>query len=129
MALMKVEDFTGPHEVVDETSLESVLLRTHGGRNCFWLTPGAPRFPHMAILVAGEQSHVSYFPRDGHPGFVSSGRTLVSDGAGSVRFFLSPTETIEVSNRQVVTFAAARRAATELLHAPERPSSLDWDEL
>jgi hypothetical protein len=124
---LKVEHFGGAEEVTDSAALDVVLSKRYGNDvNEFWLG-GEEKYPCLAIQVRGSRACLHFFPRDGHPGYLS-----VGDGAatGSETFYTNtPTEESYIAANAVVPFDQAREAAHEYLRTGSMPSSVRWTEL
>jgi hypothetical protein len=127
---MKLEDFKGTADVNSEPELESFLKRRFGECvNEFWLSHGNKE-PVLAIMVNGQLAVLHYFPKRRHAGFRSLGKIDGLDPQEmSIFFTQTAQQKLSVLNSAIVPFDTALKIAREFLHAPERPSCVDWLEL
>jgi Immunity protein Imm1 len=126
---MKIFDFDSECDVNAPADIEIALGKRHpGGINSFWLCHGPERFPSINISVKGDFAYVHYFPRKGHPGFASVGRSDLRSGA-MTDLFISPTEDISVLNSTLVPFSDALKVAQEFAISGVAPTCIRWDSL
>jgi hypothetical protein len=94
--------------------------------NEFWIS-GETRFPELVVTVRGEAAALHFFPRDGHPGFVSRGTRAPGE---MLTFKTSSTgEEIQISSEAIVSFAEAYLATFEFVEKLSLPSMIRWFEL
>jgi len=123
---MYAEDFGGRIELPDEAAVTEALRRRYGENvNEFWLFRGA-KYPHLAILIAGEFASLLYFPSEGHPGMRSVGKAPLQGQQFMIFYTNTPQEEIEISADAVVPVAAAEEAAIEFFRFPEAPRRIKW---
>ena len=91
---LKVEHFGGAVEVDDSAALDRVLDARYGNDvNEYWLG-GEEKYPCLAIQVRGSVACLHFFPRDGHPGFLSVG----DETAAGIETFYTNTPTEGVTS-------------------------------
>lgn len=125
---MKVTHFDGMTSVETPKELRLVLdHRTDEGFNGFWLFHDQ-EFPRLAILVNRDAAVVHYFPRAGHPGFVSDDP---GKSSALVRFHVAHAgDEGALPGYQTVTLERAISAAVQFLERPHSlPPALCWFEL
>lgn len=126
---MKIHHFGEPATVSDLSSLNTVLAQRFGaGINEFWLSE-VSSFPTMSILVNEPWAALHYFPRDGHPGFISQGNGPIP--ADRVVFHATSLgEKLELAGRAVVSIEDSLRAAQQFFEtASVLPAAVEWLEL
>lgn len=126
---MTVEDFEESREVHNEAELVSFLMRRYGtGVNSFWLFQD--KFPAISMLVKGDEASLTYFPKEGHPGFRSVGHLKGLKSGESTTFFLDSIHQEQpMINDSILPFSAALQVAKEFLNANKLPTTIKWFEL
>lgn len=127
---MMLQDMKGAYHVEDSVALEEKLNQRYGsGVNAFLLSQNG-NGAKLVILVNNDLANVHYFSPGRHPGYNAIGRIPGLDAHGYSEFFVnSPDEFQWISNRHVVRFSAAVKAASEFLESDELPKSMNWLEL
>jgi hypothetical protein len=118
--------------VDDVESLDAALAwRDARGGGIFWLSPDDDEYPTLAVRVSGEVADVSYFPREGHPGYRCLGGEGLPEGGMTTLVYegAEPSTGEETPNEFVVSFERARSLASEFFRTKERPGTVPWFEL
>jgi hypothetical protein len=129
---MRIFDFESTHYAADLKQIDFILSKRYGdGVNNFWISHGEQRYPTIAILAKGNVACVHYFPREGHPGYVSLGdlKSLGLEPGGETTFYVRPTAPIWAINEHVISFPDALNAVHEFAANPALPKSIQWFEL
>jgi hypothetical protein len=114
-------------DTMDASEIEQALNRRFaGGHNNFWLGNKQKKFPSITILVSGDLAHISYFPGEDSPGFVSVGAMPCDNPYEMRRFFMCPIEEIWVAKYQLVPFSDAVKVAKEFATSEALPKCIRW---
>ena len=129
---MRVDGSYQSWQVANLEDLDAALTwRDDRGGGLFWLTPDDDRYPSLALRVGGCLADVTYFPKEGHPGFRCLGgdglpkgglTTLVYQGADPASGEVTPNEFI-------VSFETAHSVAVQFFVSGQRPDVVPWFEL
>jgi hypothetical protein len=120
---MLIEYDGGSRECFSREEIRAVLsLRNENSTNEFWISRISDSYPCMALLVKGDSAHVSYFPEDGQPGFVSLNG---ADSSGETVFI----KDFVLDSENMVEYDEAVTAVLRFYESPEMPNNLDWLEL
>ena len=123
--IVSVEHFLATTRCHDEAELRAVLaLRNDDGMNELWIC-GAEPHPCIAFLVRDERAVLHFFPRAGHPGFVSRG----SGDPDAVVVFSTHGDAVSLTGDAIIAVATAVDAAVEFARTCELPSTIRWFEL
>src|SRR6516165_8421738 len=100
--IMRIEDFNGVTcHASDIEQIDRILHKRYGeGVNDFWISLGNEKYPTIALQVNRDLASLHYFPREGHPGYVSVGdfKSLGLEPNGETTFYVTPTEPIWAIN-------------------------------
>jgi hypothetical protein len=124
---MNVISFTGTFDTDDFNKVREVLERERvDGFNEVWLSHGGET--SLLFLMRTALSVVHFFPKNGHPGFLSQGHL---GGLGDQIWFRGSDskQEIPMSSDAVVSLDEAIEAASQYCQEDRLPSCLNWLEL
>ncbi|OUM58561.1 hypothetical protein PIROE2DRAFT_64322 [Piromyces sp. E2] len=127
---MIIEHFGGKVEVFNIEEIEKILLIRYGNNvNEFWLTIDK-KIPCLAILVNNDKATITYFIKEGHPGFQSLNKNTNNDNNKySVFYTNTPTEEIEIDNNNVISIDLVNDVVKEFYNTHQKPTCIEWMEL
>jgi CRISPR/Cas system-associated endonuclease Cas1 len=128
MNRLNVEDFGGKVVVQNQAELEQALFRRYEGENEIWVFPESESWPALALMINGSHACIQYFPKEGHPGFISQAEGAIDKSYWQM-FHVNKTEEQEMPGSTVVPESSALNAAKEFAEDLKLPSILRWLEL
>jgi hypothetical protein len=130
---MRINDFSRvTHYAGSIEQIDKILHQRYGnGVNEFFLAHGDERYPVISLQVSGRLACMYYFPREGHPGFVSLGdlKSVGLQPGGETTFYVAPDQPIWAINEHVISFSDALKVVHEFCGDPALPKSIEWFEL
>jgi hypothetical protein len=123
---MNVSHFGGILKCKTIEDLELILnIRDGTGVNEFWIV-GKENNPCLTILVNNNYANLTYFPKDGHPGFQSVGMsTCLNPDETTVFYTNTSDEEIKINDDTIVPFDIALKAAKEFFASSVMPTCLE----
>ena len=128
---MRLDTTSKSWGVSNLNGLEDALAwRDSRGGALFWLSH-EEEFPLLAIRISGESADVSFFPKEGHPGFrCLGGEGLPRDQNTSFVFEgCDPTTGEDTPNEFVVSLETASSVAIEFFRKKRMSDNVPWFEL
>jgi hypothetical protein len=129
---MMVSHDRGAHDVDVEAPADLFAVGPAGDAhfNEYWFWPrGGGQSPALAVLVAGDLAHVSWFPVCGHPGFVSCARSGSPAAEGLVEFRVGGEVTEPLADHVIAIDDAITAVREFFACTTAPPPSLTWFEL
>jgi len=132
---MIIEHFGGQVEISSIEEIEKVLTTRYGNEvNEFWLTIDKDKkYPCLAILINHDKATLTYFIKEGHPGFQSINKSVIKDIKENNNFSIfytnTITEEIEIDNDNVISIDFVNSIVEEFYNTHEKPTCIDWVEL